>query len=113
MAEQILRGVITKAVAEATRIVIQTMAEMQAQKTPKCSRTQTRQSHPKAAYLRLGGPKQIYGVEGIYSGGGKCLINIQCTRARQNSHGKKLVREKRAPLNRNINSIQKRRHATC
>ena len=34
MAEQIMSEAITKAVAEATRIVIQMMAEMQAQRTP-------------------------------------------------------------------------------
>ena len=34
MAEQIMSGAIAKAVAEATRIVIQMMAEMQAQRTP-------------------------------------------------------------------------------
>ena len=34
MAEQIMSEAITKAVAEATRITIQTMAEMQAQKKP-------------------------------------------------------------------------------
>ena len=34
MAEQIMSEAVTKAVAEATRIVIQMMAEMQAQRTP-------------------------------------------------------------------------------
>ena len=34
MAEQIMSEAITKAVAEATRIAIQTMAEMQVQKIP-------------------------------------------------------------------------------
>ena len=44
MAEQIMNEAITKAVAEATRIVIQTMAEIQAQRIPN------------AAGPKLGGP---------------------------------------------------------
>ena len=52
--EQVMSEAITRAVAEATRVVLQTMAEAQVQGNMECSRTQTRQSHPKTAFIQLG-----------------------------------------------------------
>ena len=51
MAVQIMSEAIARAVAEATRVALQMMAEAQAQRIWKCSRTQTRWPHPKAAYI--------------------------------------------------------------
>ena len=51
MAEQIMSKAITKAVTKATRIVIQTMAEMQTQRITNASWTQARQSHIKTTKL--------------------------------------------------------------
>ena len=50
MAEQMMSKVITKAVAEATRVALQMMTEAQTGNS-ECSWNQTRQSHPKAAYI--------------------------------------------------------------
>ena len=107
MAEQIMSKVITKAVAEATRIVIQTMAEMQAQRVPN------------AAGHNLGAPalKQPtfdWEAQGKYTEWKAFILEVRNvlskynTRSRQNSYGEKLVWEKRAPLLRNINGEQKR-----
>ena len=56
MAEQIMSKAIAKAVEEATRLAIQTMAELQAQRVPKYSRIQTRQSHLKTAIFNWEAP---------------------------------------------------------
>ena len=54
MAEQNMSEVIPKAVAEATKIAIQTMAEIQVSADRQPAWTQTRQSCPKTTYIQLG-----------------------------------------------------------
>ena len=71
MAEQIISEVIEKAVAEATRIAIQTMAETQVQRIPNAAGPKLGDPTLKQPTFDLEGPRQIYRVEGIYSRGGE------------------------------------------
>ena len=64
MAEEIeMSEVIAQAVAEAIRIMIQTMAEMQSRMGDKPTRAQDRWPSAEAATVQLGGDRQIFRVE--------------------------------------------------
>ena len=92
---------IAKAVAEATRIVIQTMAEMPSTRNTKYNRTQARWSCIKTAQFQLGSIRQIHRMEGIHSGGKKqCYLHTMPKKQIKLHDGEELVREKRAPLHR-------------
>ena len=66
---------ITKAVAKATRIVIQTMAEMQAQRIPNAAGPKLGSPSLKQPTFDWR-PKTNTQSRGIYSRGEKCIINI-------------------------------------
>ena len=75
MAEQIMSEVITKAVAEATRVAIQTMAESQAQGM--LSTTGSKLGSPTLKQpFQLGSNREIYRMEDIHSRGKKHAVHI-------------------------------------
>ena len=67
MAEQVMSEVIVKAVAEATRIAIQTIADMQAQRVPSTTGPKLGSSRLKQPNFTWEAAPQIYRMEVIHS----------------------------------------------
>ena len=73
--------VIAKAMAEATWIAIQTMAETQLRGGRDTMRTQDRWSSTKAVSVQLGCDRQVLRVVSLHVRGKECIIHLQHTRA--------------------------------
>ena len=83
---------------EGTRIAIQTMAEMQAQRVPNAAGPKLGGSALKQPNFHL----EAQEWKAFILRGEECVINLQCARGRHNCHGKILVRETKPPLHRYI-----------
>ena len=107
MAEQMMSEVITRAMVEATRVVLQMMAEAQAQRTQNATGPKLGGPTLKQPTFNWKAPDRYTELKNIYARSEQCAINIWHARGRKVGGCKKLAREKRAPLFRNPNAGRK------
>ena len=99
MADQAaMSEMIAKAIAEAMRVAIWAMTDAQTQRMSKTSGPKVDGPVIKQSSFNWEATDKVHQVEGLYPQGKKCAVNIQLTRDIQNSDGKELAGEERAPL---------------
>ena len=103
MAEQIMSEAITNAVAEATRITIQTMAEMQTQRIPNAAGTKPGGPTLKQPTFDWGAPNKYMEWKAFILEMRNILLTYNTQEADKIAMVKILAGEKRAPHHRIIN----------